>query len=58
MDLKVGEQLNIQISYKILKLELAYVHFFFLKFELAFKGGYFLVVFMKNSADRLGIKEN
>ena len=55
MCLKIDEHLDIQITYKILWLGFP-KHFLFWDFQLAFKGGYFLVVFMKNMVDRLRIK--
>ena len=54
MCLKIGKHLYIQITYKILWLGFP-KHFCFEGFQLAFKEG-FLVIFMKNMVDPLGIK--
>ena len=50
MGLKIGEHLQIQITYKILWLGFP-KHSFFKDFQLAFKGGCFLVVFIKYIVD-------
>ena len=57
MCLKIGEHLQIQISYKILWLELSRI-LSFLGSQLAFKRGCFLAVFMKIEADPLGVNTN
>ena len=54
MCLKIGENLDIQISYKILRLELSSI-LSFLGFSSCFQGRlFFLAVLMKNEAGPLG----
>ena len=54
MCLKIGEHLDIQISYKILWLELSSI-LSFVGFLACFQGRFFLAIFMKNKAGNLGL---
>ena len=51
MCLKIGEYLNIQVSYD----QSCPKHSHFLDFQFAFRGGCFLAVFMKNMGEPLGV---
>ena len=57
MDLKIGKHLDIQIRYKILQLKFS-KHSPFKNFQLAFKGGYFLAVFMEKKRKAGPIKKH
>ena len=54
MNLKIGEHLDMKISYKILRLELFQTLSSF-DFQLAIKGGYFLAVLTKAMPRTLGV---
>ena len=55
MCLKIGEHLDIQISYKILWLRLSQILLFLEFLVFFFKGGCFLAIFMKNMVDPFGV---